>query len=146
VIAYVAEKKKFYESLIDKKPSEAISDKSTGISFPSEILKEIIECENCKKAYRIMENELIFLKKENLPLPFLCHDCRYERRIRDRLTIKLYERSCMCRGATDETGIYKNTVKHLHGDEPCGEKFKTGHAPQQKEIVYCEKCYQQEVY
>jgi len=110
------------------------------------ILKEIIECENCKKAYRIMENELIFLKKENLPLPFLCHDCRYERRIEDRLTLKLYDRSCMCGGATDETGIYKNTVKHLHGDEPCGEKFKTGHAPLKQEIVYCEKCYQQEVY
>jgi len=110
------------------------------------ILKEIIECEKCKKAYRIMENELIFLKKENLPLPFMCHDCRYERRIDDRLTLKLYNRNCMCRGATDETGIYKNTIKHFHGDEPCGEKFKTGHDPQKQEIVYCEKCYQQEVY
>jgi hypothetical protein len=52
----------------------------------------------------------------------------------------------MCGGVADETGIYKNTAKHLHGDGPCGEKFKTGHAPYKKEIVYCEKCYQQEVY
>jgi len=131
------------EYKINKKSSE-LSDSIKEVS--DEILKEIIECENCKKAYRIMENELIFLKKENLPLPSMCHDCRYERRIEDRLTLKLYERSCMCGGFTDENGIYKNTVKHLHGDEPCGEKFKTGHAPYKKEIVYCEKCYQQEVY
>ncbi|MFA6177518.1 MAG: hypothetical protein WC694_01330 [Candidatus Paceibacterota bacterium] len=122
------------------------SELPTSIPEEDEILKEIIECENCKKAYRIMENELIFLRKEKLPLPNLCHDCRYDRRIKDRLTIKLYERSCMCAGAKDETGIYKNTVKHLHGGEPCREKFKTGYAPENKEVVYCEKCYQQEVY
>ncbi|MFA6257447.1 MAG: hypothetical protein WC671_00345 [Candidatus Paceibacterota bacterium] len=122
------------------------SELPNSIPEENEILKEIIECENCKKAYRIMENELIFLRKENLPLPDLCHDCRYDRRIKDRLSIRSYDQSCMCGGTLDETGIYKNTVKHLHADEPCGEKFKTGHAPENKEIVYCEKCYQQEVY
>ena len=110
------------------------------------ILKEVIECENCKNAYRIMENELIFLRKEKLPIPNLCNDCRYERRINDRLKINLYRRSCMCVGVTDSTGIYKNTVKHLHGDEPCGEEFKTGYSLNRPEIIYCEKCYQQEVY
>ncbi len=110
------------------------------------ILKEVIECENCKNAYRIQENELIFLKKENLPLPTMCHDCRYEKRIKDRLGIKLHERPCMCGGVVDETGVYKNTVKHIHGEGPCGEKFKTGYTPEGDEIVYCEKCYQQEVY
>ena len=116
------------------------------LDVQDDILKEVIECENCKNAFRVLENELIFLRKEKLPLPNLCHDCRYERRISDRLKIKLYERSCMCNGVTDNTKIYKNTVKHVHGDEPCGEKFKTGYNPEGKEIVYCEKCYQQEVY
>ena len=110
------------------------------------ILKEVIECENCKNPYRVQENELIFLKKENLPLTTVCHDCRYERRMKDRLSVKLYERNCMCGGVADETGIYKNTVIHIHGDEPCGEKFKTGYSPEGDEIVYCEKCYQKEVY
>ncbi len=110
------------------------------------ILKEVIECEICKNAYRIQENELIFLQKENLPLPVMCHDCRYERRIKDRLEMKLYERSCMCAGITDETKVYKNTVSHVHGSSPCGEKFKTGYALEGNEIVYCEHCYQQEVY
>jgi hypothetical protein len=131
------------EYKITKKAFE-LPDSIDGVN--DNILKEVIECENCKNAYRVMENELIFLRKEKLPLPFLCHDCRYERRINDRLKVKLYERSCMCAGATDETNTYKNTVKHLHGNEPCGEEFKTGYAPEGKEIVYCEKCYQQEVY
>ena len=131
------------EYAITKKSSELLNSIN---EVDNGILKEIIECGNCKKAYRIMENELIFLHKENLPLPNLCHDCRYDRRIGDRLTLKLYNRLCMCGGETDETGIYKNTVKHIHGNESCGERFKTGHAPEKREIVYCEKCYQQEVY
>jgi hypothetical protein len=110
------------------------------------ITKEVIECENCKNAYRILENEFSFYKKENLPIPTLCHDCRFERRIQERLTLKLYNMSCMCAGEKDSTGIYKNTTKHFHGDRKCEEEFKTGHAPDRLEIVYCEKCYQQEVY
>jgi len=110
------------------------------------ILKEVIECENCKNAYRILENEFLFYKRENIPIPHLCHECRHERRISDRLKIQLYKRPCMCNGEKDVTGIYKNTVKHIHGDEPCGEEFKTGYPPEHPEIVYCEKCYQQEVY
>ena len=111
-----------------------------------DIIKEIIECEKCKNPYRIVENEITFLRKENLPLPHICHDCRYERLISDRLKTPLYERECMCNGKSDMTGKYNNTVAHIHGDEPCGEEFKTGYAPDGQEIVYCEKCYQQEVY
>jgi hypothetical protein len=110
------------------------------------ILKEIIECENCKNPYRILENELLFYKKENLPIPRMCHECRFEKRIQDRLKIQLYERKCMCNGTTDVTGKYSNTVKHIHSGNPCEEEFKTGYAPKRPEIVYCERCYQQEVY
>ncbi|MFA6585571.1 MAG: hypothetical protein WCS86_00190 [Candidatus Paceibacterota bacterium] len=128
---------------ITKKVSE-LSDSINDVD--DSILKEVIECENCKRPYRILKNEFIFYKKENLPLPDLCDECRFRRRINDRLGIKLYERSCMCKSDSDETGVYKNTVEHIHGNEPCGEIFKTGYSPDSKEIVYCEKCYQQEVY
>lgn len=103
-------------------------------------------CQNCKNPFRILEDEYIFYKKENLPLPQMCHECRFEGRIKDRLKLELYERKCMCAGTTDATGVYKNTVTHLHGEKPCGEEFKTGYDPKNEEIVYCEKCYQQEVY
>lgn len=111
-----------------------------------EILKEVIECKNCKNPYRILENEFLFYRKENLPLPLLCNDCRFERRISDRLKLFLYDRTCMCAGANDETGKYNNTVPHTHGSNECEEQFKTGYAPEGPEIVYCEKCYQAEVY
>lgn len=111
-----------------------------------DILKEVIECDNCKYAYKIQPNELGFYRKENLPLPHLCNECRHERRMEDRLKLHLFERSCMCAGVTDETGLYKNTVAHNHKDSSCGETFKTGYSSGRPEIVYCEKCYQQEVY
>jgi uncharacterized protein YbaR (Trm112 family) len=110
------------------------------------ILKEIIECQNCKKAYRIIENEFTFLKRENIPVPRLCSDCRHTRRVNDRLKLFLYERSCMCKGGNDETNTYKNTVPHVHGESICEEKFRTGYSPDKPDIIYCEKCYQQEVY
>jgi hypothetical protein len=116
------------------------------LDVSDEILKEVIECENCKRAYKILEDELIFLKKENLPLPTMCNDCRYERRIKDRLKVHLYKRSCMCAGEFDKTGVYKNTATHEHGSGVCEEEFKTGYPPNHPEIVYCEKCYQKEVY
>ena len=111
-----------------------------------QILQVVIECENCKNPYRILENELIFLRKEKMPIPNLCNECRHERRIADRLRMQLYDRFCMCAGVADETNTYTNTVSHVHKDLPCGEKFKTGYTPERPEIVYCEKCYQQEVY
>ena len=109
------------------------------------ILKETIECEKCKKAYRIVDNELKFLKKEHLPLPTFCFECRQNRRIGYRLKLPLYERPCMCAGKTDKDNGYKNTGKHFHGESPCVEEFKTGYAPDRPEIVYCEQCYQAEV-
>lgn len=131
------------EYTITKKASE-LSDSIEDVE--DEILNEVIECENCNKPYRILENELIFYKKEKLPAPRFCSECRHERRISDRLKLFLYERTCMCVGTSDQTNTYKNTVPHVHKDTLCGEKFKTGYDSDRSEIVYCEKCYQQEVY
>jgi hypothetical protein len=110
-----------------------------------DIIDEIIECEHCKNPYKILENELIFYKKEKLPIPTMCNDCRFERRIKDRLKFQLYERKCMCGGKNDTTNVYKNTATHIHGDNSCEEIFKTGYSSESGEIIYCEKCYQQEV-
>ncbi|MFZ1019649.1 MAG: hypothetical protein WAN61_01490 [Minisyncoccia bacterium] len=41
---------------------------------------------------------------------------------------------------------YKNTIEHFHRQEKCAVEFETSYAPERPEIVYCEKCYQQEVY
>ena len=131
------------EYKITKKASE-LSDSITDVD--ESIIKEVIECEKCKRPYRILADEFVFYKRENLPLPVICNDCRFERRIADRMKIELFERRCMCGGKKDINGKYINTVKHDHGESSCPEIFKTGYNPESNNIVYCESCYQKEVY
>jgi len=118
-----------------KELSDAI--KETG----GEIIKEIIKCEKCNKAYRIIEPELQFLKQMGIPAPRWCVDCRHYDRISQRNRAVFYDRTCQC----GENTIYKNTVGHSHGENPCANIFKTSYAPDRPEIVYCESCYQSEV-
>ncbi len=109
------------------------------------ILKELITCAECKKAYRIIPVELQFLQTNKLPLPRYCVDCRHKKRISQRNTSKLYQRECACLGKTAKNSKYVNETMHVHGDSPCPATFQTSYAPDGEEIVYCESCYQQEV-
>ncbi len=109
-----------------------------------DILKDIIECETCQYAFRIMPDELTFLRRESLPLPRHCSDCRHKYRMEDRLKADLYDGHCMCVGTSDETHQYQNSVSHSHGETRCEETFMTGYSPDSGAIVYCEGCYQQE--
>jgi len=100
------------------------------------IVNEIIGCEewgsekskmqNCTKGFRIITNELVFYKRHNIPLPRKCPNCRHYDRVKNRNSITLWHRQCMKEG--------------------CKNEFETSYAPDRPEIVYCEKCYQQEVY
>lgn len=102
-------------------------------NVPDNILEEIIACESCKKAYRIISSELTFLKYNRIPLPRFCFNCRHNKRISQRNESKLYHRSCMC-----------DKKDHEH-EGKCKVEFETSYAPERPEIVYCEKCYQREV-
>ena len=99
------------------------------------ILDEILVCVECKRNYKIVPNELIFYKKMHIPIPRRCFFCRHVNRFKRLNPFKLWHRKCMC-----------NKTNHLHGDEPCEVEFETSYAPDRPEIIYCEKCYQQEVY
>ena len=105
------------------------------------VLKEIIQCEHmghcndkCTIAFRIIQNELNICKMLGVPLPRLCPNCRHMERMKLLNPPKLYHRECMC----DNTG-------HMH-DGKCTIEFETPYSPKRPEIIYCEKCYQQEVY
>ncbi len=111
---------------------------------PDSFINEILECETCHYAFRIIADELTFLKRHGLPLPRQCFDCRRERRLKDILSSVLYDRVCMCGGEQDETGLYRNSVSHSHGTVPCRESITTGFNPNLGAIVYCDNCYQQE--
>ncbi len=136
---------------IDEEPGKyAVTKKSDEIpdsigEVGEDITKEILECGVCNRPFRILADEFNFLKSESLPIPSHCSECRHERRISDRFKISLYDNHCMCAGKKDETGQFTNTVQHIHGDVPCSELFRTGFNPKDGDIVYCEKCYQQEI-
>ena len=113
--------------------AESIPNKIEDV--PDSYLSEIFSCVDCSKNYNITKNELLFYRKESVPFPRKCPNCRYKRRFELRPSRELWHRSCMC----DKEG-------HFHGDDKCIVEFETPYAPERPEIVYCEKCYQQEVY
>lgn len=105
------------------------------------ILKEIIQCSKCKRAYRIIQSELQFLKQIGIPLPRTCVDCRHMERIKQRNQARFFHRRCMC-----DYRVFQNSAKHEHHSEGrCPNEFETSYAPDRHEIVYCEQCYQTEV-
>lgn len=112
---------------------------------PDGILNEVIECSDCGKAFRIIKDELSFLRGENIPLPRTCFECRNKSRLTNRNPAFLYGRECDCAGGYGKAGIYRNAAKHRHGEGKCPNKFETSYSPERKEIVYCEQCYQAEV-
>lgn len=97
-----------------------------------DIISKVIECQHkdcnhqCTEAFKIIPEELQFYKRMNLPIPHLCPNCRHYERLSQRNPLKLWHRRCMKEG--------------------CNNEFETSYAPERPEIVYCEKCYQKEVY
>lgn len=116
------------------------------------ILKEVIQCahrgecsEECPTAFRIVPEELRFYRQFGLPLPRLCFNCRNSARMKQRNPLRLWRRTCQCAGEAAENSLYKNIAKHFHGPTHCASEFETTYAPERKEVVYCEQCYQSEV-
>ncbi len=101
----------------------------------SEIKNHFYNCDSsCTTAFRITNAEFSFYKRMGVPLPRVCPNCRHYRRLRERNPIKLWHRSCMC-----------EKENHTHNGK-CQNEFETSYSPDRPEMVYCEKCYQQEIY
>ncbi len=105
------------------------------IDTPSDITSKVIQClniveetknSNCTGAFKIIPSEFSLYRKERIPIPRYCPNCRYFKRFKNRNPLKLWHRSCMKEG--------------------CKNEFETSYSPERLDIVYCEKCYQQEVY
>jgi hypothetical protein len=101
------------------------------LQISDDFIKGIIECKNkgkietqCTLAFRIMPEELAFYKKQKIPIPEYCPNCRHYARLVKHLPPKIFNRSCA----------------------KCKKEMKTAYSPDRPEIVYCETCYQQEVY
>lgn len=103
-------------------PAEKLPDDITKI--PDDILNWAIECEITKKPFRIIKQELDFYRKHLLPIPRRHPDQRHLDRMNLRNSKKLYDRKC----------------------SKCGLDIKTTYSPERPEIVYCESCYNKEIY
>ncbi|MDC0506165.1 nucleotidyltransferase [Candidatus Gracilibacteria bacterium] len=92
--------------------------------IPDDILNWAIECEVTKKPFRIIPQELAFYRKHNISIPKRHSNQRHLDRMALRNSRKLFERSC----------------------DKCDVKMLTTYSPERPEKVYCEDCYNKEIY
>jgi hypothetical protein len=117
------EKKHYTTTIISSQLPETIGE------VGDSILNEVIECAEKDQpysvgAFRITENELSFYRRMDLPIPRVCFDVRHTRRLRKRAPLRILKRFC----------------------SKCKTEVETVYDENYAPIIYCEKCYQQEVY
>ena len=103
-------------------PAEQLPESINDI--PDDVLNWAIKCEETKRPFRIVAQELAFYRQMNLPIPHLHPDERHKKRMALRNPRKLWKRDC----------------------NKCGKAMDTTYAPERPEKVYCEECYLSEVY
>ncbi len=94
--------------------------------YTDKLMDEVLTCENCEKNYKLINREINFYKKNKLSLPTQCFNCRHAFRMRKRNPRNLWPAKCA----------------------KCNNDILTSYKPEDQKIytIYCEKCYQQEVY
>jgi len=102
--------------------AEKIPDNISNI--PDDILNWAIECEITKKPFRIIKQELDFYRKHNLWVPKRHPNQRYIDRLKLRTPLKSYERSC----------------------DNCKSSIISSYNPARPENIYCQSCYNKEIY
>ena len=103
-------------------PAKKLPDQIKDI--PDDIINWAVTCEVSWKPFRIIPQELAFYRKHNLPIPKRHPDQRHLDRINMRNPRKLFERSC----------------------DKCNKQIQTTYSPNRSEKVYCESCYESEIY
>ena len=89
-----------------------------------DICAKVLQCEISGKKYSITEQELLFYKQMNLPLPRRSPNQRHKERLRERLVTHLYDRQCT----------------------KCGKSIKSAYPANAEKKVYCDECYFASVY
>jgi formylmethanofuran dehydrogenase subunit E len=89
-----------------------------------EILNKIILCEITGKPYRIIKQELAFYRQQNIPLPTKHQDQRKAELLQKVMPKEFHLRNC----------------------DKCGKQMVSVYASSYPGKVYCEECYQKEVY
>ncbi len=88
------------------------------------IIDELLSCVNCGKNFKIIQPEFKFYKRQNIPVPDKCPDCRHLERLKFRNGRRIFGIKC----------------------QNCGKAIKSTYNGKGEERVYCEECYLKEVY
>ncbi len=111
-------------------PEQPRSSKDSAYQFPDlidevreDVLKHPLLCRTCERNYKIAAQELAFYQKFRLALPRDCPDCRHLSRLHEKNPFRLREGICA----------------------RCQVKFQTTFPADSEVLVYCEKCYLEEV-
>jgi len=112
---------------------EDLPDASMDVS--DEAMGQVVACAKCGRNYKFIKQELGFYKKQGLPLPKFCPECRFSERLALRNPRKLWPRQCSC---------LEDHEDHLA--KVCNTNFKTTYQPGGGEKVFCENCYKKEIY
>ena len=103
-------------------PAEKLPDNIK--DTPDDILNWAIKCEVTGKPFRIVKQELEFYRRMHVPIPRLHPNERHKRRMAFTPPRKLWDRTC----------------------DKCKKDMKAVYPSERPETVYCESCYQEEVY
>ena len=119
----------YWRDDIDQMPKVEKTIPASGIpdfidDVPDDILNWAITCELSKRPFQLIKQELDFYRSHNLPVPHLHPDERHKRRMELRNPRRIYARECA----------------------KCRAKVESTYSADKPEIVYCEKCYLNEVY
>lgn len=88
------------------------------------ITDKILKCDITGKAFKIIPQELKFYRKMGIPIPRCSSEQRHKEHMSLRNPRKLYNRNC----------------------DSCRADIQTTYSPDRPEKVYCEPCYQKEIY
>ncbi len=88
------------------------------------IAENVHVCKKCNRNYKVIDSESKLLKRLDLPVSPYCPNCRQSFLLSLKNPRKLWDRKC----------------------DKCATSIKTTYSPERSEIVYCEKCYLEEVY
>ncbi len=89
-----------------------------------DILKKIFVCEVSGRPFRIVKSELDFYRKNGLPLPRKHPDVRHDERM----------------------GLAAKRVLYLRKCDHCGEAVLSIYPQDYQRKVYCENCFNREIY
>ena len=117
---YKSEEKKKYKIEIK---AEDLPDNIKEVS--NSLINKIINCLYCGRGFKIIQLEIDFLRRMNLPLPRICPFCRINKKTEKWVKkINLFEKNC----------------------DECNKLFKTFYTKEEAPIVWCLDCYKKEIF